>query len=161
MHWIICSNNLSIDLGFLFWDLCIEMCKWYRSYNPFSRFIVKWSVEWCAYLLVFPVMPGDGAVSCLSLDGLTVRTHQHTSHQTQGSIACGGGGGRRGGGEIENSKISDDNLPFTQLRSIYKGLCFIKLILEFKSYHSFHVEWQGPSTSFCFILDSNINLLTV
>ena len=40
------------------------------------------------YLLVFTIMAGDGAVSCLCLDRLAIRTDQHTGHQTKGTITC-------------------------------------------------------------------------
>lgn len=36
-----------------------------------------------SYPLVFPVVPGDGAVSSFSLDGLPVRTHEHRRHESQ------------------------------------------------------------------------------
>ena len=38
-------------------------------------------------LLVLPVVPGDGAVRSLGLDGLAVGAHQHGGHQAQGAVA--------------------------------------------------------------------------
>jgi len=38
------------------------------------------------YLLVFPVVAGDGSVGGLSFDGLPVRTYQHTGHQAERSV---------------------------------------------------------------------------
>lgn len=35
------------------------------------------------HLLVLPVVAGDSAMGCLSLDGLPIRTHQDRGHQPQ------------------------------------------------------------------------------
>lgn len=51
-----------------------------------------------AHLLVLPVVPCDGAVCRLRLNGLPVGAHQHRGHQPQRAEAYGGTGSGRDGG---------------------------------------------------------------
>ena len=62
-------------------------------------------------LLVLSVMSGDSAMSCFTFHCLPIRTHQHTRHHAQTTIACEGGrgNGREGGvrGNGRGERVSE------------------------------------------------------